>query len=242
MRGEANSRSPSRTRRSSGNEVVTTFVLRNPVTTGAIAGLKVEENWYDKGGNPVGGDIYRHPRPLKSGEVISITLKTPRNPAMNSNQYQFSHANGTVKTDDRAEAGRAEDRPAEVAPASARVRPAASMARAVSCTAAVSEAAASRSTSRAVPGTRHVSPRTAVSSSQAHSTRPGQPGEVGHGQQDAEGRSRHAGRRPARRRRSAPISTDSPPNRTSDWAAWKRTAGWCRSTVRNRPPVTHPAL
>ena len=81
-----------------GNEVVTTFVVRNPATTGAIAGLKVEENWYDKGGNPVTGDTYRHPRPLKSGEIISITLRTPRNPTMNSNQYQFSHANGTIKT------------------------------------------------------------------------------------------------------------------------------------------------
>ena len=103
------SRSPSRPRGSSGNEVVTTFVVRNPATTGAIAGLKVEENWYDKGGNPVTGDTYRHPRPLKSGEIISITLRTPRNPAMNSNQYQFSHANGTIKTDDRAEARGAED-------------------------------------------------------------------------------------------------------------------------------------
>jgi hypothetical protein len=81
-----------------GNEVVTTFVVRNPATTGAIAGLKVEENWYDKGGNPVTGDTYRHPRPLKAGEIISITLRTPRNPTMNSNQYQFTHANGTIKT------------------------------------------------------------------------------------------------------------------------------------------------
>ena len=81
-----------------GNEVVTTFVVRNPATTGAIAGLKVEENWYDKGGNPVTGDTYRHKQPLKAGEIISITLRTPRNPAMNSNQYQFSHGNGTIKT------------------------------------------------------------------------------------------------------------------------------------------------
>lgn len=78
-------------------EVVTKMTVKN-TSKGAIAGLKIEENWYDKGGNPVGGDTYRHPRPLKEGEVISITLKTPRTPAMNSNQYQFSHANGSVKT------------------------------------------------------------------------------------------------------------------------------------------------
>lgn len=79
-------------------EVVTVITVRNPATTGAIAGLKVEENWYDKKRNPVGGDVYRHPRPLKSGEAVTITLRTPRTPAMDTNQYQFSHANGTVKT------------------------------------------------------------------------------------------------------------------------------------------------
>lgn len=81
----------------SGSEVVTVITVRNPATTGAIAGLKVEENWYDKGGNPVAGDMYRHPRPLKSGEVVTITLRTPRSPNMNSNKYQFTHANGTIK-------------------------------------------------------------------------------------------------------------------------------------------------
>lgn len=98
IRGEAQLEITKPATRVVGNEVVTTFVVRNPATTGAIAGLKVEENWYDKGGNPVTGDTYRHPRPLKSGEIISITLRTPRNPAMNSNQYQFSHGNGTIKT------------------------------------------------------------------------------------------------------------------------------------------------
>jgi hypothetical protein len=78
-------------------EVVTIITLRN-ASKGAIAGLKVEENWYDKGGNPVGGDTYRHPRPLPPGEVVTVTLKTPRKPTMNSNQYQFTHANGAVKT------------------------------------------------------------------------------------------------------------------------------------------------
>ncbi len=80
-----------------GTEVVTKMTVKN-TSKGAIAGLKIEENWYDKGGNPVGGDTYRHPRPLKEGEVISIVLKTPKNPQMNSNQYQFTHANGAIKT------------------------------------------------------------------------------------------------------------------------------------------------
>jgi hypothetical protein len=81
-----------------GGEVVTVIVVRNPDAKGAIAGLKVEENWYDKAGNPVAGDTYRHRSPLKPGEVVTITLRTPKSPAMNSNQYQFSHGNGTIKT------------------------------------------------------------------------------------------------------------------------------------------------
>jgi hypothetical protein len=78
-------------------EVVTTITVRN-ASSGAIAGLRVDENWYDKGGNPVGGDTYRHPRPLREGEVVTITLTTPRRPTMDTNRYEFTHANGTIKT------------------------------------------------------------------------------------------------------------------------------------------------
>lgn len=81
-----------------GGVVVTEIIVRNPSKSGAIAGLKVEENWYDKGRNPVAGDVYRHMKPLKAGEVLVITLRTPKIAAMNSNQYQFSHGNGTIKT------------------------------------------------------------------------------------------------------------------------------------------------
>ena len=76
--------------------IITTIQVKN-MATGAIAGLKVDEFWYDKAGNPVTGDNYRHPRPLQPGEVITITLETPSNPAMNRNQYEFSHANGDIK-------------------------------------------------------------------------------------------------------------------------------------------------
>jgi hypothetical protein len=76
--------------------IITTIQVKN-MATGAIAGLKVDEFWYDKAGNPVTGDNYRHPRPLQPGEVITITLETPSNPAMNRNQYSFSHANGEIK-------------------------------------------------------------------------------------------------------------------------------------------------
>lgn len=79
-----------------GNEVVTKITLRN-TSSAPIAGLKVEENWYDKAGTPVGGDIYRHPRPLPPGDVVQVTLKTPKKPSFYRNEYNFSHANGTIK-------------------------------------------------------------------------------------------------------------------------------------------------
>lgn len=98
IRGEAALEITKPATKLSGTEVVTVIIARNPATTGAIAGLKVEENWYDKKRNPVTGDTYRHPRPLRAGEVVTITLRTPRNPNMDTNQYQFTHANGTIKT------------------------------------------------------------------------------------------------------------------------------------------------
>ena len=80
-----------------GNEVVTTIKLKNMSKTNSIVGLKVEDFWYDKEGNPVTGYQYRHKKPLLPGEIIEVTLHTPVNPKMNRNQYKFEHANGTVK-------------------------------------------------------------------------------------------------------------------------------------------------
>jgi hypothetical protein len=76
--------------------VITTMRIQN-MATAPIAGLKVDDFWYDKGGNPLPSDSYRHPRPLQPGEVITVTLETPLDPRMNRNQWQFSHANGDVK-------------------------------------------------------------------------------------------------------------------------------------------------
>ena len=50
-----------------------------------------------QGRHAVGGDVYRHPKPFMPDEVITVTLKTPKNARMTSNSYNFSHANGTVK-------------------------------------------------------------------------------------------------------------------------------------------------
>jgi hypothetical protein len=76
--------------------VITTMRIQN-MATAPIAGLKVDDFWYDKQGNPLPSDSYRHPRPLQPGEVITVTLETPLDPRMNRNQWQFSHANGDIK-------------------------------------------------------------------------------------------------------------------------------------------------
>ena len=76
--------------------IVTTMQVKN-TSTGAIAGLKVDEFWYDKAGAIVTGDNYRHPRPIQPEEVVTVTLETPRVPNMGNNQIKFEHANGSIK-------------------------------------------------------------------------------------------------------------------------------------------------
>ena len=76
--------------------IVTTMRVKN-LAPGAIAGLRIEEFWYNKAGDPVTGANYRHPKPLQPNEVITVTLQTPRNPDMDRNQYKFEHSNGTIK-------------------------------------------------------------------------------------------------------------------------------------------------
>jgi hypothetical protein len=76
--------------------VITTMQIMN-TATGPIAGLKVDDFWYDRAGAPLPSDSYRHPRPLAPGEVVTVTLETPADPRMNRNQWQFSHANGEIK-------------------------------------------------------------------------------------------------------------------------------------------------
>jgi hypothetical protein len=80
-----------------GGMIVTTIKIKN-ISSAPIAGLKVDEFWYDKAGDPVtGAQPFRYRKPLMPGEVIDVVLKVPTNPKMSSNQYKFEHANGTIK-------------------------------------------------------------------------------------------------------------------------------------------------
>jgi hypothetical protein len=79
-----------------GANIVTTMTIKN-TSPGPLAGFRLEESWSSKDGNLAGGDVYRHPRPFMPGEVIQVTLTTPYNTRMQSNSYNFIHANGNVK-------------------------------------------------------------------------------------------------------------------------------------------------
>ena len=80
-----------------GKMIVTTIKVKN-VASGPIAGLKVDEFWYDRAGEQVAGALpFRWRKPLQPGEVIDVVLRVPEHPKMNRNQYKFEHFNGAIK-------------------------------------------------------------------------------------------------------------------------------------------------
>jgi hypothetical protein len=79
------------------NTVTTTFQVKN-VSNGPIAGLTLEQFWWDRKNNPVrGGDRQRVKKLLQPGDVVEIVLTTEKDSSMFRDTYQFSHANGTIK-------------------------------------------------------------------------------------------------------------------------------------------------
>ncbi len=88
--------------RRDGDDIVTTFQVKN-LALGAIAGLKIDEFWYDVDGNPVGGATERLRQPLLPGEEVTIELRVPVNTDIASSNYVFSHQNGDIKATELAE-------------------------------------------------------------------------------------------------------------------------------------------
>ncbi len=88
--------------RRDGDDIVTTFQVKN-LALGAIAGLKIDEFWYDVDGNPVGGATERLRQPLLPGEEVTIELRVPSNSQINNSNYVFSHQNGDIKATELAE-------------------------------------------------------------------------------------------------------------------------------------------
>lgn len=78
-----------------GQMLVTRIQVKN-ISNAPIARLTIDETWYDKSSNTLPGGKGVVNGLLQPGEVQTIEIKTPTNPAMASSMYQFSHANGTV--------------------------------------------------------------------------------------------------------------------------------------------------
>jgi len=78
------------------NLVQTTIKVKNS-TPSPIARLMVAETWYDGAGSIIAGGRGVINGLLQPGEVQTITIETPYNAKMKSNNWNFTHANGTVK-------------------------------------------------------------------------------------------------------------------------------------------------
>jgi hypothetical protein len=75
--------------------VITTIEVKNNMNAPLLR-LTVDETWYDKAGGLVTGGKGVVNR-LEPGEVATIKIETPYDAKMSANNYNFSHANGTVK-------------------------------------------------------------------------------------------------------------------------------------------------
>lgn len=98
--------------------IVTRITVKN-TNTAPIARLTIDETWYDKGGAVVAGGRGVINGLLQPGEIQTVVIQTPYNAGMRSNNYNFSHVNGTVKPnrvaklDAPAAAAGAAEKPAE---------------------------------------------------------------------------------------------------------------------------------
>ena len=82
--------------RRDGGEMITTFRIQNN-STGALAAFKVDEFWYDNGGDTISGGSFRLPKPFLQGDIIEVALRIPRDTRMARSNYEFSHKNGVIE-------------------------------------------------------------------------------------------------------------------------------------------------
>jgi hypothetical protein len=80
-----------------GTTLVTKIQVKN-TSNAPIPRLKISETWYAKDGSLIPGGEGVVNGLLQPGEIQTIEIRTPANPNMNQSMYNFSHANGTVKT------------------------------------------------------------------------------------------------------------------------------------------------
>lgn len=80
-----------------GTDIITVTKVKN-ISTAPIAGLRVDEFWYNSKLVQVTGDQQRVRAPIGPGEVIELTTKSPYKPDLYRSQLMFSHANGKVSS------------------------------------------------------------------------------------------------------------------------------------------------
>jgi hypothetical protein len=78
------------------NGMVTTTIMVKNNMNAPLLRLTIDETWYDAAGGLVTGGKGVVPR-LEPGQVGTIKIETPFNAKMKANNYNFAHANGTIK-------------------------------------------------------------------------------------------------------------------------------------------------
>ena len=100
-----------------GEKVVTRIQVRNK-SLAPVARLQIAETWYDKAGAIVAGGKGVINGLIQPEEVQTIVIATAYSSKMSANNWNFSHANGTVKPAKVAKFGDGTAKPA--APAAAK--------------------------------------------------------------------------------------------------------------------------
>ena len=78
------------------DNVVTTVRVKN-VSNGPIKGFSIDQPWYNKGGAVVASGKGTISGLFQPNEVQTVTIEVAYKTDMLSNNYIFSHVNGTVK-------------------------------------------------------------------------------------------------------------------------------------------------
>jgi hypothetical protein len=81
----------------SGKDMVVTRITVKNMAVAPIPRLTIAETWYDKGNNVITGGRGVVEGLLQPNEVRTVVIETPWVAGMNANNYNFSHANGTIK-------------------------------------------------------------------------------------------------------------------------------------------------
>jgi len=79
-----------------GGDMVTVSKVKN-VSNAPIAGLRIDEYWYNQKLVQVTGDTQRVRAPIAPGEVIEVTTRSPMKPGLYRSTLMMVHANGKVQ-------------------------------------------------------------------------------------------------------------------------------------------------